>query len=169
MRKTITVLLVVFGCLFATVGCNDYETYGDQKEKERKAISKFISDSAIVVISETDFHAKGDVTDVDKNEFVYMNNTGVYMQIVRKGVGTPLQDGENANLLVRIYELCLMDTTVITNDYDIYDPDVMSIKRTGKTYTASFISGVMKVLITGLERIRYENLERYERKRKRIY
>ncbi|MBR1447667.1 MAG: DUF4827 domain-containing protein [Prevotella sp.] len=143
MRKAIMILLV-FGCLFSMVGCNDYETYGDQKEKERNAISKFISDSAIVVISETDFHAKGDVTDVAKNEFVYMNNTGVYMQIVRKGVGTPLQDGENANLLVRIFELCLMDTTVITNDYDIYDPDVMSIKRTGKTYTASFTSGVMK-------------------------
>ena len=136
--------LMVLGGLFLMVACNDYETYGDQKEKERNAINKFIADSAIVVITEADFHAKGDVTDVSKNEFVYMNNTGVYMQIVRKGVGQPLQDGESATLLVRLSELNIIDTTYVTNEYDLYDPDQMSVKRSGKTYTASFVRGVMK-------------------------
>ncbi len=143
MRRIFFVLLTL-GCLLSFVACNDYETYGDQKEKERNAISKFLSDSSIVVISEADFHAKGDVTDVSKHEFVYMNNSGVYMQIVRKGVGTPIQEGEKTTLLVRFFEMCLMDTVAITNNYDIYDPDLMSISRTGKTYTAAFIQGLMK-------------------------
>ncbi|MDE5784027.1 MAG: DUF4827 domain-containing protein [Prevotella sp.] len=143
MRKAIIALLA-FGCILSFVACNDYETYGDQKEKERNAIHQFIKDSSIVVISESDFHAKGDITDVSKNEFVYLNNSGVYMQIVRKGVGKPIQDGERTTLLVRFFEMCLMDSAVITNDYDIYDPDLMNISRTGKTYTASFTQGLMK-------------------------
>ena len=84
-------------CLLATVGCNDYETYGDKKEKERDAIKALLADSNFVVISEDEFHAKGDMTDVSKKEFVYLNNTGVYMQIVSKGCGKPLQDGENTS------------------------------------------------------------------------
>lgn len=143
MRKIIMALLAGI-CLMPFVSCNNYETYGDKKNKERDAIRNFISDSSIVVIPESEFHANGDVTDTERNEFVYMNNTGVYMQIVRKGVGQPLQDGENANLLVRFMEVSIIDTTFITNDYYPYDPDLMSIKRTGKTYTASFTKGVMK-------------------------
>jgi len=145
MRKIIVALTACL-CLLTLVSCNDYETYGDKKEKERDAISKFISDSAIVVISEADFHANGDVTNTEKNEFVYLNNTGVYMQIVRKGVGKPLQDGESATLLVRILEMNIIDSTFIYNWVDRYDPDLMSIKRSGKTYTASFIKGLMKTV-----------------------
>ena len=142
MRKIIVALLACI-CALPFVSCNDYETYGDKKDKEREAIRRFINDSSIVVISEAEFHAKGDVTDTARNEFVYMNNTGVYMQIVRKGVGEPLQDGENATLLMRFIEVNIIDTTFISNEMYPYDPDLMNIKRTGKTYTASFVKGTM--------------------------
>ncbi len=140
MRKLITVLLVAC-CLAPLVGCNDYETYGDQKEKERKAIRQFLADSAFTVISEQQFHEQGDVTDVSKREFVYMNDNGVYMQIVHKGCGTPIADGENSDLLVRFVEVCLLDSTVFYNDVNPYDVDVMNVRRTGNSFTASFTSG----------------------------
>ena len=141
INKTVAVLLVAFTALF--VACNNYETYGDKKEKERKAIRKFIADSAFVVISESQFHSQGDVTDLDKKEFVYLDNSGVYMQIVNKGCGTPLQNGETADLLVRFMELSLLDSTALYNDTSPYDVDVMNVYRQGTTYSASFTQGLM--------------------------
>ena len=143
MRKTIIALLSVF-CLASIVACNDYETYGDKKKKERKAIQKFIADSAIVVIDEATFHNNGDVTDTQKNEFVYLDNTGVYMQIVSKGCGEAIRDGEQTDLLVRFLEICLNDSTAIYNDTAPYDVDVLNITRSGGSYTGSFTQGLMK-------------------------
>ena len=140
--KMIKTVLMALMCLGTLVACNDYETYGDKKDKERKAIRQFISDSSIVVISETQFHQQGNVTDTARNEFVYMDNTGVYMQIVREGCGTALRDGETSDLLVRFMELSIIDTTVIYNDVNPYDVDVMHVSRSGSTYTASFTSGM---------------------------
>ena len=142
MRNVMIALMSVL-CLAAVVGCNDYETYGDKKEKERKAIRKFIADSSIVVISESQFHANGDVTNLERNEYVYLDNQGVYMQLVRKGNGTPIKDGERCNLLVRFLEICLLDSAALYNDTYTYDPDVMNVQRSGSTYTATFVSGTM--------------------------
>ena len=41
-------LFICIAALAVLASCNDYETYGDKKEKERNAISKFISDYQIV-------------------------------------------------------------------------------------------------------------------------
>ena len=142
--KKLLIALLSFCCLASFVACNDYETYGDKKEKERKAIRQFIADSTITVISETQFHAQGDVTDLTKNEFVYLDNTGVYMQIVEKGCGTPLRDGENSDLIMRFLEISILDSTALYNDTSPYDPDIMNVRRQGTTYTASFTQGLMK-------------------------
>ena len=141
MRKAIIALMALLSVL-TVVSCNDYETYGDKKEKERKAIREFLADSAFVVISEKQFHEQGDVTSVDRREFVYMDNSGVYMQIMNKGCGKPLQDGETSDLLVRFLEICLLDSTALYNDTNPYDVDVMNVSRSGNTFTASFTSGM---------------------------
>jgi len=143
MKKTLLALMSLV-CLAAFVGCNHYETYGDKKDKERKAIRQFISDSAIVVIDEAVFHANGDVTDLEKNEFVYLSNSGVYMQIVNKGCGEPLRDGEQTDLLVRFLELCIMDSTALYNDTAPYDVDVLNVLRSGGSYSGSFTEGLMR-------------------------
>lgn len=141
MRKIIPVVMALLAvAVFAS--CNDYETYGDKKEKERDAIRKFIADSSFVVISETQFHNQNDITDVSKREFVYLDNSGVYMQIVHKGCGSPLADGENSDLLVRFVELCLLDSAALYNDTNPYDVDIMNVRRQGNTFTASFTSGL---------------------------
>ena len=77
MRKTIFTLIAL-AALLLTAACNDYETYGELKEKERDNIERFISDSNFVIISESQFHQQKDLTVGDK-QFVYLDKSGVYM------------------------------------------------------------------------------------------
>lgn len=82
MKKYLIILIAMMGVL---ASCNDYETYGDKKEKERNAIAKYISDHSILVISEDQFNNQGQTTNLDRNEFVKLDKSGVYMQIEREG------------------------------------------------------------------------------------
>lgn len=61
MRKLAYFMMLVIGVV-TIISC------ADQKERERNAIAKFVSDSAIHVISEEEFANKGYTTDVSKNE-----------------------------------------------------------------------------------------------------
>ncbi|MBP3756020.1 MAG: DUF4827 domain-containing protein [Prevotella sp.] len=149
--KKLLFILIAMSAVFAS--CNDYETYGDKKDKERNAIAKFISDSSIVVISEDKFNEQGKVTDISHNEFVKLDKSGVYMQIVRGGCGTILQDGESTKLVCRFMEFDIMnDTLSICNNNNslMYGgknvaaiPDIMNVSRSSGSYTASFTSGIM--------------------------
>ena len=130
----------------ALTSCNDYETYGDKKEKERNAISKFIADSAIVVIAEETFIQNGYKTDLTRNEFVRLDKTGVYMQIIREGCGDKMKDGESLTLDCRFSEFDILnDTTLVynTSSSTASLPDRMSVSRSSGTYTATFLSGMM--------------------------
>lgn len=141
MRKIIFVLIAF--AAFLTSSCNDYETYGELKEKERDNISQFISDSSFVIIGEEQFHRQDDRTIGDK-QFVYLNKSGVYMQIVRPGCGDKIKDGETLSILCRFREVSIQDTTTLFNDhFYVFDPDIMNVTRTGSTYTATFVSGMM--------------------------
>ena len=140
MRKAIWGVLSLL-CIVTFVACNDYETYGEKKDKERDAINQFIADSAIVVINQAQFVSQGNTTNLERNEFVYLDNSGVYMQIVRKGCGNPVADGETTVLLVRFYEQCIQDTLAIFNDASPLEPDYMTISRSGSTYSGTFTSG----------------------------
>lgn len=134
----------MLAAMLLVVGCNDYETYGEKKEKERDAISKFISDSAFVIIPESQFHEQGDSTNVAARQFVYLEKSGIYMQIVRKGCGNMIADGENLTLLCRFTEIGFMNGSSQSNAYSyVFDVDKMYIYRTGSTYTGSFTSGLM--------------------------
>ena len=149
--KKLLFILIAFSAVLAS--CNDYETYGDKKEKERNAVAKFIADSSIVVISEDAFNQQGHTTNLSRNEFVKLDKSGVYMQIVREGCGTKLEDGENTNLVCRFEEFDIMNDTLSLcnnrNNLTYYGknltaiPDIMKISRTSGSYTASFTSGMM--------------------------
>ncbi len=143
MKKPIYALLAVVAVL-SFASCDDYETYGEMREKELDAISSYISSEGIRVISEDQFHSQGDSTSVERNEYVYMDNSGVYMQIVRRGCGEPLEDGRQVNVLCRYTEYNILDNIMQTrNDYDSRNYDKMSVVRNNSTYTATFVSGVM--------------------------
>jgi hypothetical protein len=143
MKKFAYILILV---AVALTSCNDYETYGDKKEKERNAISKFIADSAIVVIAEETFIQNGYKTDLSRNEFVKLDKTGVYMQIIREGCGDKMKDGESLTLDCRFSEFDILnDTTMVynTSSSTASLPDRMSVSRSSGTYTATFLSGMM--------------------------
>ena len=143
MKKFILISIAMIAVL---ASCNDYETYGDKKEKERNAISKFVSDSSIVVISEDQFVLQGYITNLDRNEFVKLDKSGVYMQIVRHGCGEKLKDGETANICCRFEEFSIEgDTVTLLNNVDVLSTyvDVMRVTNTSGTFSGSFTRGLM--------------------------
>lgn len=143
MRK-ISLLLMAIAALVTFESCKDSETYADRKKKERATISNYIAKNKIKVISESEFFAHDSMTNVDKNEWVLMKSTGVYMQIVRKGVGAKIKEGEIKNLLVRFDETDLAtDSVVLSNRWLYYSSlvDHMVIKNTSGSYFGVFIAG----------------------------
>ena len=158
MKRLIYPILMLLCALFY-MSCEDYETYGDKKAKERDAINSFISKNGIQVIDENQFEAQGLSTDTAQNQYVHMTRTGVYMQIVRKGCGSKLEENKSVSVLCRFTEFdILADSVILSNlmpSFYIYDSssssyvdasqyyDKMNVSRTGTTITASFVSGLM--------------------------
>lgn len=143
MKKLIYILTLIVVVLSS---CNDYETYGDKKEKERNAIAKFIADSSFTIIAEEEFVKNGYKTDLQRREFVKLDKSGVYMQIVRSGCGEGIKDGEALTIDCRYTEFDIInDTTTTSNTIVPYAsmPDRMAVTRSSGSFTASFISGLM--------------------------
>lgn len=142
--KKITYALLVFMAAMFVVSCDDTETYAEQKERERGAINDYLRVSNITVISESAFKAQNCTTDTSKNEFVLFESSGVYMQIIRKGCGDKIKDGETVRVLCRFTEWNLLTNTLqLSNDVQTFASmvDKMTVGRSSDTYTASFISG----------------------------
>lgn len=155
-------LMVAMAALFQS--CNDDETYADKRKRENKQISAFIASGVqvksedaddefllnvpgnIKTISEDEFERNDSTTDVTKNEYVYFKRTGVYMQIVSKGNGAKLADGENARIVCRYTEFNIatdsIQTSNKTNSAEM-TPDVMIVNNTLGSFTGTFVSGVM--------------------------
>ncbi|MDR0939982.1 MAG: DUF4827 domain-containing protein [Mediterranea sp.] len=74
--------LLVAGSLFQA--CDNQKTYAEMLEDEKDAVNKFISDSAIHIISQAEFE-RDTMTNVSRNEYVSFSSNGVYMQIVDRG------------------------------------------------------------------------------------
>ena len=111
----------------------------------KSGLKQFLIDHKVNVISEQDFKVDT-ITDVSKNEFVLFENTGVYMQIVRKGCGEKIKNGETVNVLCRFKEYNVFTDSLITTNNNLYYsslPDKMAVSNTLGTFTAQFISGVM--------------------------
>lgn len=140
MRK---IQFAILGLLALTLfaACSDTETYADKKKRETAAINKYIADSAVNVISEATFYAQDSTTDVSKNQFVLFESSGVYMQIIRKGCGEKLKDGETATVLCRFQESNLIngaDSIQLSNIGYSWLVDKILVKRSSATFTASF-------------------------------
>ena len=142
--KRAYLFLLAFVALATFESCKNGETYADLKKKERTAISDYITKHNIKVISEAEFFARDSVTNLKDNEWVLMNSTGVYMQIVRKGVGTKIKKGEIKNLLVRFDETDVKtDSVVLSNRWVYYSSlvDHMVVRNNSGTFSGSFVRG----------------------------
>ena len=140
MRKYIFVAAMT---MIATLwcSCDDVETYAEMKEKERAHIEDFISEQGIKVITKAEFE-KDTITDVEKNEFVVFEDKGVYMQIVRRGEGKMMEDGDRTVFMARYLEQNIeTGDTISANLYA--SPDYFTCKREGDSFTASFTQGYM--------------------------
>ena len=121
--------------------CDDVETYAEMKEKEKAHIEDFISDQGITVITKAEFE-KDTITDIENNEFVLFEDKGVYMQIVRRGEGKIMKDGDRIVFMVRYLEQNIESgDTISANLYA--SPDYFTCKREGDSFTASFTQGYM--------------------------
>ena len=114
-RLFLLLLSIVICVSFSS--CNEEETYGEKKKRERNTISNFIKSGTCVleevtgdtllyvapikVISEDVFSAQDSLTNLAENEYVLLAKTGIYMQIMRKGCGEKLMNGETATLHIR--------------------------------------------------------------------
>lgn len=143
-------------CLLILGSCKNTETYAEQKEKEVKAINSFLSRNIVVrdeegnvvcnvgiinPISEEQFLAQDSTTDLSTNQYVLFKNTGVYMQIVRKGTGEKLEKGKTARVICRFIEFnILSDNIQLRNDINYWhpSPDIMKISNNSGSFTASF-------------------------------
>lgn len=161
-------LPLIFACvgiLAITFSCDDDETYAEMRERENAQIKSFLKNGTkvindegeeilnvpgdIKVISESEFYANDSTTDVSKNEYVLFKGSGVYMQIIRKGIGEKLEEGENARIINRYVEFNIgADSISSTNRSLMYEtmPEIMTCSNNYGTITASFISGVMSTL-----------------------
>ncbi len=157
-------LLLAIGSTFYS--CDDDDSYADRRDRERSQISAFLqsgvqvkaenSDEYILnipgnihVISESEFYANDSTTDVSKNEYVYFDNSGVYMQIVRKGTGDKLREGQSATIINRYVEYNIAtDTIQSTNRTQALatSPDIMNCQNNYGVFTANFTSGIMRTL-----------------------
>lgn len=137
----------MFMVVCAINSCKETETYAEQKEYETTRIGDYIAKYGIKVISEDQFRAQGYTTDVKQNEYVLIASQGVYMQIVNKGTGKPLKDGETETVLVRFSEWNINgDSAGISNEGSVKFAklvDKMTVQNTSGTFTASFTSGMM--------------------------
>jgi hypothetical protein len=138
-------LVVLLAGLGVFTSCNDDESYVEQKKHETNAINSFLKKGACVkdldgndtilyvppikVISEATFDAQDSTTNVAENEYVLLSSTGIYMQIVDKGTGKKLGDGETTKILNRYIEFNINGDSIMSRNNNLYYiavPDQMS-------------------------------------------
>lgn len=143
MKKLIYMLLFLLPAL-AFCGCSRHMSYADLKKAERGYISHWITEHNIKVLTEKEFYAQDSMTDVSKNEYVLFGESGIYMQIVNKGVGFRLESGDTRKILTKFTE-CLVETgdTTLTNLYSPSIVDAMMVTNKSGSYTAYFTEGYM--------------------------
>lgn len=144
------------------LSCDDDDSYAEMKRRENAQIRSFLANGCCVVdeemgdtllyvppinvISEDQFMANDSTTDVEQNQYVLFNNSGVYMQIVHEGVGEKLKNGETATIICRYTEFNIAGDSIQSTDQNIYYeamPEVMTCTNTNGLFSASFTSGLM--------------------------
>ena len=159
MKKVFYTILILTVAVAGFVSCSDDQTYAEQKDKERNAINAFLKrDVCIVdpsgdtvcnvgvinVINEEQFFAQDSTTDLEKNEYVLFSANGIYMQIVRKGVGDRIPMNQTRQIACRFIEYNILgDSLRLRNDVSYWHttPDIMAVTNSGGSYSGRFITG----------------------------
>ncbi len=159
MKKVFYTFLGLMVAVAGFVSCSDDQTYAQQKDKERKAVDAFLKrDVTIVgpsgdticnvgvikVITEQEFQAQDSTTNLENNEYVLFANNGIYMQIIRKGVGGKIAKGETRQIACRFVEFNILgDSLQLRNDVSYWhpNPDILAVTNTSGTFSGRFVTG----------------------------
>ena len=145
MKKTLFILLAfpILAGLFAS--CSNGETYAEQKEKEYKAIQSFLKRDIVVRDEDGNVVCNvGKIEPISEEQFLAQDsttNSGVYMQIVRKGTGEKLEKGKTARIICRFLEFNILgDSIQLRNDVNFWhpSPDIMKVSNNYGSFTANF-------------------------------
>lgn len=155
---SIASILLASTAMLCSTSCNDGETYAEMRDREKKAIARFIDDNdvcgKIKVITENQFYANDSITDTVANEFVLFNDDGIYMQIVRRGEGKSMKEMalENGDSIINRTILCrFLEYDIESGDStysNYYTPSVVdkmlcNYNDKNHSFSASFTEGMM--------------------------
>ena len=156
MKRYIVLCLTMVVTAVAVVSCGQSDTsYAEQKKRESKAIDSFLKRDVALVhdgdtllyigkinpISEEEFVNQDSTTDLERNEYVRFERTGVYMQIVRKGTGSYIGRNETRQVSARFWEYNILgDSLQLSNVNGVYiaNPEVMNISNNYGTFSGSY-------------------------------
>lgn len=152
MKKIhLSLFFVVCTMVLGLQSCNNGKTYAEMKEEEADAVERFktkLTDSiGATFISESQFIAQDSVT--GENEFVLLDESGVYMNIKYRGDGEVLKDG-TYDILSRFVEQIVKDEgtlkascgDTLAINWGIYSeyngPEEFKVTISGNSYSGSF-------------------------------
>ena len=152
--KRIYLLLTVIGMaiMFGLQSCNNGKTYAERMEEEDDAIARYISENDIKVITEDQFEAQDSMT-LEENEYVLLEESGVYMHIDYKGEGKNTLGTGSYDMIARFVEVALQtrtddvgfeagDTLManmhIKNQNMMIDGEYFRLNVTDNSFSASF-------------------------------
>lgn len=147
MKKLILLFFALTAIGYIFQACDDTKTYAEMLDEEKDAVNAFIKKNGINVISQSEFEAQGNTTDLIKNEYVAFSN-GIYMQIRSKGAKNEADTFKTNNLIiVRFMEVDILqnDTTAVSNVNNPYVagdvfPDGYRYTESGTSIYGQFIS-----------------------------
>jgi len=157
MKKFFYTFLSLTIAFSGFVSCSNDQTYAEQKDKERNAIDAFLKRDVTVVgpsgdtvcnvgvikvITEEEFLAQDSTTNVEENEYVLFASSGIYMQIIRKGVGDKIEKGQTRQIACRFVEFNILgDSLQLRNDVSYWHttPDIMAVTNTSGTFSGKFL------------------------------
>lgn len=166
MKKYLCAILVFLCTGVAVTSCQEEDTYAEKIKQQRNQISNFLKKGTLVkssdgdtllyvpgniqVISESQFLAQDSTTNVSNNEYVLFGSTGIYMQIVRQGVGSRLAENTTTTILSRFTEYNISgDSLSMSSMSSMYStaPDVMSCTNSYGTISGNLLSGALYNLL----------------------
>lgn len=172
--------LVILSALFLNA-CDDDLTYAELRAREKEQIETFIEKGCCIIdesskdtllyvapintITEAEYNAAGHVCNLQRNEYIYLSDNEVYLQIIRRGTGDmgrsvtdaeghvqplrgdTLAPGTTRRVIVRYTEYniggdSIQSSNVLSPAY-AQMPDIMSVTNNSGTLSGTFISGVM--------------------------
>ena len=108
MKKLYYSILLGLVAFFSLQSCDNQKTYGELVDEENAAIKTFIAKNDIKVISLQQF-VDQDSINTDSTEYVYFEDTGVYMNVLHRGDGKEvLKEGSHV-ILSRFMEVSIAD------------------------------------------------------------